>query len=262
MDESLKNKLKEYEIALKNNLFINGPEPSKEDAQLFKLFLDRNYKPSQREYPSIWAWYSLVNLFEDEVIKEWQKQSPNEDKKENKKQNKNENKNESKKEKKNKNKKDKNKENKREKEEKKEEKKEEIEEKEEKKQEVKKEKINLESCICDEPDNLEEKPEYKEKIKDQINKHKDEKSNVFLEINPENEEQDLDRLAKRILKEIKRNGLVWNEKYEIKEVGYKIKKLIMGMNVGLDTSVQDIIDQLETWEEEIQSVDFALFSQC
>ena len=34
------------------------------------------------------------------------------------------------------------------------------------------------------------------------------------------------------------------------------------MNVGNETSVQDIIDQLETWEEDIQSVDFALFNQC
>ena len=83
-----------------------------------------------------------------------------------------------------------------------------------------------------------------------------------MEIKPENEEQDLDILAKKILKEIKRNGLKWSEKYEIEEIGFKIKKLIMGMNVRMETSVQDIIDQLETWEEEIQSVDFALFSQC
>ena len=122
---------------------------------------------------------------------------------------------------------------------------------------------NEEPYICDEPDNLEEKPEYKERIKEQLNKHKDERSNVFLEIKPENEEQNLDNLAKRILKEIKRDGLKWSEKYEIKEIGFKnIKKLIMGMNVGNDTSVQDIIDQLETWEEDIQSVDFLLFNQC
>ena len=34
------------------------------------------------------------------------------------------------------------------------------------------------------------------------------------------------------------------------------------MNVKMETSVQDIIDQLETWEEEIQSVDFLAFNQC
>ena len=63
------------------------------------------------------------------------------------------------------------------------------------------------------------------------------------------------------MKEIKREGMKWIEKYEIKEIGFNIKKLIMGMKVKMNTSVQDIIDQLETWEECIQSVDFALFTQ-
>ena len=35
----------------------------------------------------------------------------------------------------------------------------------------------------------------------------------------------------------------------------------MEMNVKIETSVQDIIEQLETWEEEIQSVDLVLFTQ-
>ena len=260
MDESLKKKLKDYENALKNNLFITGAEPSYEDAYLFKLFLDSHSQPSQKEYPSIWAWYSLMILFEDEVIKEWLKKPTKENENENK--NKKEHKKDKKKEKENKN--EHKKDNKKEKENKNEPKKDNKKEnkKEEKKQE-KKEHKNVEPFICDQPDNLEEKPEYKETVKSQVNKHKDEKSNVFLEINPENQEQDLDILAKKVLKEIKRSGLKWGEKYEILDKGYfKIKKLLLGMNVGMETSVQDIIDQLETWEEEIQSVDFALFSQC
>ena len=249
MDDSFKKKLKDYENALKNNLFISGAEPSYEYAYLFKNLLDFHFKPSQKEYPSIWSWYSLMILFEDDVIKEWLKKPTKENENENNNKNKkeqNENKKGYKKENKKEHKKDNKNENK----------------KEEKKKEKKEHKIS-EPFICDQPDNLEEKPEYKEAIKIQVNKHKDEKSNVFLEINPENQEQDLNILAKKVLKEIKRNGLKWSDKYEIKEVGFfKIKKLIMGMNVGLETSVQDIIDQLETWEEEIQSVDFALFSQC
>ena len=88
------------------------------------------------------------------------------------------------------------------------------------------------------------------------------KNLMYFQNKPENEEQDLNILAKKIMKDIKRNGLNWSEKYEIEDIGFKIKKLIMGMNVGMDNSVQSIIDQLETWEVEIQSVDFALFSQC
>ena len=216
MDESLKKLLKTHEITLKDNLFIGGCEPSYEDAVLFKSIIEAHCKPSTKEYPSIWAWYSLMVLFEDEVIMEWIKNSNKE--KHNKKENKKE----------------------------------------------KKVNKNNEPYICDIPDNFEEKPEYLEKIKEDINKHKNEKSNVFLEINPEseNEGQDLNNLAKKIMKEIKRDGLKWSEKYEIKEIGFKIKKLIMGMNIGNETSVKDIVDQLETWEEEIQSVDFALFCQC
>ena len=233
MDESLVEKLKENELLLKDNLFITGCEPSYEDAYFFKLLLEAKYKPLQKDYPCVWAWYSLMILFEDEIIKEWLKKQGKENKKgENKKgQNKKE-----------KNKTEQN--------------------KQEKKNKEKKGDKKCEPFICDMPDNLDEKPEYKEKITEQKNKHKDETSNVFLEINPENEEQDLDALAKRIMKEIKRKGLKWGEKYEIKEHAFKLKKLIMGMNVGMDTSVQDIIDQLETWEEDIQSVDFALFNQC
>ena len=168
-------------------------------------------------------------LFEDEVITEWLKKGSKDNKKEHKKENKKESKKENKNEKKNKEKK------------------------------IHK---NMEPYICGEPDDFEEKPEYKDKILEDMKKHKDEKSNVFLEIKPENEEQDLNILAKKIMKDIKRNGLKWSEKYEIKDIGFKVKKLIMGMNCGMDTSVQDIIDQLEIWEEEIQSVDFGLFCKC
>ena len=84
MDESLNKMLKEYEISLKDNLFITGSEPSYEDAQFFKLLLESHYKPQKREYPSVWSWYSLMILFEDEVIKSWKAPAKPEHKKEGK----------------------------------------------------------------------------------------------------------------------------------------------------------------------------------
>ena len=104
--------------------------------------------------------------------------------------------------------------------------------------------------------------DYKDKIEEQRNIHKDETSIVFLEIKPDNADMDLNILAKKIMKDIKRQDLVWNDKYEIKEYAFGVKILLLGMYVKTDTSVQDIIDQLETWEEDIQSVDYALFAQC
>ena len=197
---------KENEIFLKENMFLGGDEPSFKDGEFFKYLIKNKYKPEKKEYPSIWAWYSIMILFEDEVIKEWLRH-PNKNTK-------------------------------------------------------KKNKILNDDFICDEPDNYDINKNYKDIIIEQRNKHKDEISKVFLEIKPDNIEIDLNILAKKIMTEIKREGLIWNDKYEIKEIAFDIKKLIMGMNVKIETSVQDIIDQLETWEEEIQSVDYALFNQC
>ena len=196
---------KENEIFLKDNLFLGGDEPSFEDAEFFKYLIKNNKKPEKEEYPSIWAWYSIMILFEDEIIKELLKHPI---------------------------------------------------------KNIDKKKINsFNYLICDEPDDYDINKYDINIIKEKWNKHKDEISIIFLRINPENIDIDLNLLAKKIKKEIKRDGLIWNEIYEIKEYEFGIKKLIIGMNVKMDTSVQDIIDQLETLEEEIQSVDFVLFTQ-
>ena len=208
MADSLNELLKENEIFLKDNLFIGGEQPNYEDAKFFKLLIDNKYKPDQKIFPSVWAWYSIMILFEDEIIKEWLRHPV--------KTVKNKIKN----------------------------------------------KISSEQYILDVPDNYDINLDYKDKIEEQRNKHKDEVSIVFLEIKPDNADMDLNILAKKIMKDIKRQGLVWNDKYEIKEYAFGVKILLLGMYVKTDTSVQDIIDQLETWEEDIQSVDYALFTQC
>ena len=208
MADSLNELLKENEIFLKDNLFIGGEQPNYEDAKFFKLLIDNKYKPEQKIFPSVWAWYSIMILFEDEIIKEWLRHPV--------KTVKNKIKN----------------------------------------------KIPSEQYILDVPDNYDINLDYKDKIVEQRNKHKDEVSIVFLEIKPDNADMDLNILAKKIMKDIKRQGLVWNDKYEIKEIAFGVKILLLGMYVKTDTSVQDIIDQLETWEEDIQSVDYALFTQC
>ena len=208
MADSLNELLKENEIFLKDNLFIGGDQPNYEDAKFFKLLIDNKYKPEQKISPSVWAWYSIMILFEDEIIKEWLRHPI--------KTIKNKIKN----------------------------------------------KIPSEQYILDVPDNYDINLDYKDKIEEQRNKHKDEVSIVFLEIKPDNADMDLNILAKKIMKDIKRQGLIWNDKYEIKEYAFGVKILLLGMYVKNDTSVQDIIDQLETWEEHIQSVDYALFTQC
>ena len=63
--------LVELEKSLANNLFIKGAHPSQEDATTFAKFEEAKCVPDQDKYPSVWAWYSLMVLFEDEVIKSW-----------------------------------------------------------------------------------------------------------------------------------------------------------------------------------------------
>ena len=63
--------LAELEKCLANSLFIRGAQPTQEDATNFAKFVEAKCVPDQDKYPSVWAWYSLMVLFEDEVIKSW-----------------------------------------------------------------------------------------------------------------------------------------------------------------------------------------------
>ena len=75
-------------------------------------------------------------------------------------------------------------------------------------------------------------------------------------------EQDLDALAHKILTTIKRDGLVWKQEYKLQEVAFGVKKIVMGLIVDDETvSIDDIIDELCTWEDEIQSVDIVAFNK-
>ena len=63
--------LADLEKKLANNLFVKGAQPNYEDAETFEKFITAKYLPDQDKFPSVWAWYSLMVLFEDEVIKSW-----------------------------------------------------------------------------------------------------------------------------------------------------------------------------------------------
>ena len=63
-------------------------------------------------------------------------------------------------------------------------------------------------------------------------------------------------LAKKIISTIKKDGLKWNTGYKLEEVAFGIKKLVITFFYEEDKiSVEQLIDELESWEDEIQSVD-------
>ena len=64
-------KLAEYEKKLADNLFLNGGNPGKLDAEVLDQCTKANFVPDQEKNPNFWAWYSVAVLFEDSVVKTW-----------------------------------------------------------------------------------------------------------------------------------------------------------------------------------------------
>ena len=224
--------LAELEKSLANNLFIKGAHPSHEDATNFAKFVESKCVPDQDKYPSVWAWYSLMVLFEDEVIKSWKPAEKPQEKKGGKG-------------------KDQGKKGKKEKEG-------------EKKDEGKKEEDDLDLFGEENEDDIKAKEEMKKKNKDKKKDKKKpvDKSHVILEIKGWEEGQDLEALAKKIISTIKKDGLQWNTGYKLEEVAFGIKKLVIAFLAEDDKcSVQEIQDELESWKDDIQSVDIVSFNK-
>ena len=224
--------LAELEKSLANNLFIKGAHPSHEDATNFAKFVEAKCVPDQDKYPSVWAWYSLMVLFEDEVIKSWRPAEKPQEKKGGKG-------------------KDQGKKGKKEKEG-------------EKKDEGKKEEDDLDLFGEDNEEDKKAMEEMKKKNKDKKKDKKKpvDKSHVILEIKGWEEGQDLEALAKKIISTIKKDGLQWNTGYKLEEVAFGVKKLVIAFLAEDEKcSVQEIVDELESWENDIQSVEVVSFNK-
>ena len=224
--------LAELEKSLANNLFIKGAHPSHEDATNFAKFVEAKCVPDQDKYPSVWAWYSLMVLFKDEVIKSWKPAEKPQEKKGGKG-------------------KDQGKKGKKEKEG-------------EKKDEGKKEEDDLDLFGEENEDDIKAKKKKKKKYKDKKKDKKKpvDKSHVILEIKGWEEGQDLEALAKKIISTIKKYGLQWNTGYKLEDVAFGIKKLVIAFLAEDDKcSVQEIQDELESWKDDIQSVDIVSFNK-
>jgi elongation factor 1-beta len=232
MTEIKEETLTAMEGKLKDNLFLRGGNPSGEDADALESFQQAKFIPDQEKNPNVWAWYSLMVLFEDEVVKSWKKE---------------------KKEKGEKGEKGKGGKGKK-KDEKKEEKKEEKNEDDDFDpfaEETEEDKANL--AKLKEKNKGEKKKEKKAEVQ---------KSFVLIDVKVFEPEQDLDALAHKIQTTIKRDGLVWKQEYKLQEVAFGVKKIVMGLIVDDETvSVDDIIDELTSWENEIQSVDIVAFNK-
>ena len=192
-------KLKEINFSLNDKLFINGDQPSSEDAEIFEK-IRHNFILDKGDYPNIFAWLQFMTLFENKVIESWKINKKGKNK------NKNEEENE------------------------------------------------------EDEFNLLLNKIYEEKQKKSNNKNNENEihySFVLLEIKVWDSEQDLDALAKKI-QNIEKEGLVWKKEYKLKEIIFGIQKILMGLIVNDDIiSIDEIIDEIQSWEDEVQSIEMA-----
>ena len=108
------------------------------------------------------------------------------------------------------------------------------------------------------------KRKNKENNKSEKKKEVD-KSHVTLEIKGWDADQDLDSLAKKIISTIKKDGLRWNTGYKLEEVAFGVKKIVIAF-IAEDEKcsvqeIQEIIDELESWENDIQQVEVVSFNK-
>merc|ERR1712222_247490 len=87
------------------------------------------------------------------------------------------------------------------------------------------------------------------------------KSLILLNVKVWDPEQDYDALAKKCIA-IEKDGLFWKTKYQLKDVAFGVKMIVIGLVVEDDkVSVDDVVDIIESWEDDVQSVDIAAFNK-
>jgi elongation factor 1-beta len=218
---------------LKDNIFIGGSAPNAEDALVLEQYRQNNTEPNQETHLNLWSWYALTVLFQPEIVATWksvatQKPAP---KKEQPK-------------------------------------------KEEKKPEapvveVKEEKAVVDECddlFGDEPEDnsaMEALKKKQEDAKKDAKKVVVGKSLVIFDIKVWEPQPDdvLGALAERVIA-ITKPGLVWKTEFQLNDVAYGVKKITIGCVIQDDiVSTEDIIEEVESWEDDVQSVDIAAFNK-
>ena len=225
--------LEKLETHFKDNLYVGGNFPNVEDALLFEQYTASSAEPSQATNPNLWSWFALISLYTPPVKESWKQVAA-----------------------------------------KVEPKKAEAKKAEPKKEEPKKEAVPAPKKEEEEVDLFGDDDEgdaaaleaMKNKKADEKKSEKKKpeiiaKSLILLEIKVWDPEQDYDALAKKVLS-IERDGLFWKTEYQLKDVAFGVKKILIGLVVEDDkVSVDDIIDEIQAWEDDVQSVDIAAFNK-
>jgi elongation factor 1-beta len=220
------NTLSTLDAQLKDNLYIGGQNPSNEDALVFEQFKS---EPSQDKYPNLWAWFALLSIYTPNIRDSWKQAAPQgkgtqggkADSK--------------------------------------------TTEKPAKKEEAPAEEDDLFGEETEEEKAaakaLKDKKEAEKKDKKGGKPAIVQKSLILIDVKVWDPEQDYDALARKILA-IQRPGLVWKTEYKLEEVAFGVKKIRIGCVVEDElVSIDDVNEEIESWEDEVQSVDIAAFNK-
>jgi elongation factor 1-beta len=80
-------------------------------------------------------------------------------------------------------------------------------------------------------------------------------------VKPYEAETDLDALFKKIV-EIQMDGLLWKQDYKKDPIAYGVCKLVVGCVIeDAKVSADDLQEAIQAFEEEVQSVDIAVFNK-
>jgi elongation factor 1-beta len=227
--------LETLEKSLTTQMYVTGHAPGCEDTLLFMQWFTTKTEPCQAKYPALWAWFALLSLYNHTVLELWTKTAPVAQKGG------------------------------------------------QKEQAPKKAEVVVAPvvAVADECDDLfdEETPEEEnariqnaEKMRlEKLEKAKNvkgakpaiiAKSIILLDVKVWDMEQDLDVLAKKIQSDIVKDGLVWKTEYQLLDVAFGIKKIRTGCVVEDDkVGVDDLVEEIESWEEEVQSCDIHTFNK-
>ena len=88
------------------------------------------------------------------------------------------------------------------------------------------------------------------------------KSVIVWDVKPWGPEVDLDELGKKIITEIKMDGLLWKTEFKKEPVAFGVYKICIGATVEDEkVSTDDIQEQIEAFEDHVQSVDIVSFNK-
>ena len=88
------------------------------------------------------------------------------------------------------------------------------------------------------------------------------KSLVVWDVKGWDDETDLNALGQKILAEIAMDGLTWKTEYKLEPVAFGVKKLCIGAVIEDEkVSADGICEEIEKFEDFVQSVDIAVFNK-